>query len=147
MYVIDGRGGDSVEVDSSTLHDPEKFSMACMEQINKPLMPVGKIIWRKMLTKLFASIKEEKAPDSSKIDVQIKELLGDFINKAPGKKIEDIKRGLPFTEDEFTYFKFSPKRNFSNEFNSNQPNNFKGNSNNANSNINLFSSYILINYK
>jgi hypothetical protein len=98
--------GDSVEVDSSTLHDPEKFSMACMEQINKPLMPVGKIIWRKMLTKLFASIKEEKAPDSSKIDVQIKELLGDFINKAPGKKIEDIKRGLPFTEDEFTYFKF-----------------------------------------
>jgi hypothetical protein len=53
--------GDSVEVDSSTLHDPEKFSMACMEQINKPLMPVGKIIWRKMLTKLFASIKRRKS--------------------------------------------------------------------------------------
>jgi hypothetical protein len=29
----------------------------------------------------------------------------DFINRAPGKKIEDLKRGLPFTEDGITYFK------------------------------------------
>jgi hypothetical protein len=42
-----------------------------------------------------------------KIDVQIKDLLADFINKAPGKKIDDLKRGLPFTEDGSTHFKFT----------------------------------------
>jgi hypothetical protein len=98
--------GDSVEVDNITLHDPEKFSVACMDQISKPMLPVGKIIWRKMLIKLFDKLTELDAPASSKMDVQIKDLLADFINKAPGKKIDDLKRGLPFTEGETTHFKF-----------------------------------------
>jgi hypothetical protein len=99
--------GDSVEVDDVTLHDPEKFSVACMNQISKPMLPLGKIIWRKQLVKLFDKLQVLDAPDSSKVDVQIKDLLADFINKAPGKKITDIMRGLPFTEEGFTYFKFS----------------------------------------
>ena len=98
--------GLSVEVDDITLHDPEKFSVACMNQISKPMLPLGKIIWRKQLVKLFEKLQILDAPDSSKIDVQIKDLLADFINKAPGKKIDDLKRGLPFTEDGITYFKF-----------------------------------------
>ena len=98
--------GLSVEVDDITLHDPEKFSVACMNQISKPMLPLGKIIWRKQLVKLFEKLQMLDAPDSSKIDVQIKDLLADFINKAPGKKIDDLKRGLPFTEDGITYFKF-----------------------------------------
>ena len=98
--------GDSVEVDNITLHDPEKFSVACMDQISKPMLPVGKIVWRKMLIKLFDKLTELDAPASSKMDVQIKDLLADFINKAPGKKIDDLKRGLPFTEGETTHFKF-----------------------------------------
>jgi hypothetical protein len=98
--------GLSVEVDDITLHDPEKFSVACMNQISKPMLPLGKIIWRKQLVKLFEKLQVLDAPDSSKIDVQIKDLLADFINKAPGKKIDDLKRGLPFTEDGITYFKF-----------------------------------------
>jgi hypothetical protein len=98
--------GDSVEVDDITLHDPEKFSVACMNQISKPMLPLGKIIWRKQLVKLFEKLQVLDAPDSSKIDVQIKDLLADFINKAPGKKIDDLKRGLPFTENGITYFKF-----------------------------------------
>jgi len=99
--------GDSVEVDDVTLHDPEKFSVACMNQISKPMLPLGKIIWRKQLVKLFEKLQVLDAPDSAKVDVQIKDLLADFINKAPGKKITDIMRGLPFTEDNITYFKFS----------------------------------------
>jgi hypothetical protein len=59
-----------------------------------------------MLIKLFEKITDLDAPESSKIDVQIKDLLADFINKAPGKKIDDLKRGLPFTEGEITHFKF-----------------------------------------
>lgn len=99
--------GLSVEVDNITLHDPEKFSVACMDQILKPMLPVGKIVWRKILIKLFSKLTELDAPESSKTDVQIKDLLADFINKAPGKKIDDLKRGLPFTENDVTHFKFT----------------------------------------
>jgi hypothetical protein len=77
-----------------------------MDQISKPMLPVGKIVWRKMLIKLFEKVIDLDAPESSKIDVQIKDLLGDFINKAPGKKLDDLKRGLPFTEDSITHFRF-----------------------------------------
>jgi hypothetical protein len=42
--------GLSVEVDDITLHDPEKFSVACMNQISKPMLPLGKIIWRKAIS-------------------------------------------------------------------------------------------------
>jgi hypothetical protein len=98
--------GKTVELDDITLHEYEKLSIACMNQISMPLLPVGKIVWRKQLNKLFSKLEELEAPESLKIDVQIKDLLADFINKAPGKKIEDLKRGLPFTEDEITRFRF-----------------------------------------
>jgi hypothetical protein len=78
-----------------------------MNQISKPMLPLGKIIWRKQLVKLFEKLQVLDAPDSSKVDVQIKDLLADFINKAPGKKIDDLKRGLPFTENNITHFKFT----------------------------------------
>jgi hypothetical protein len=108
---IDGIG---VEVDEATLHDPEKFSIACMVQINRPLMPIGKVLWRKMLIKLHQPphFEEMDVIETSKLDYQLKELLADFINKAPGKKIEDIKRGLPFTEDGYTYFKYDSLQKF-----------------------------------
>jgi len=100
--------GESVEVDNATIHDAEKFSMACMDQISRPMLPIGKIIWRKQLVKLFANVQEVKAPDSSKIDVQLKDLLTDFISKSSGKEIQDVLRGLPFSDptDKKTYFKF-----------------------------------------
>ena len=100
--------GESVEVDNATIHDAEKFSMACMDQISRPMLPIGKIIWRKQLVKLFANLQEVKAPDSAKIDVQLKDLLTDFINKSSGKEINDVLRGLPFSNKENgkTYFKF-----------------------------------------
>ena len=98
--------GKSVEVDDLTLHDAEKFSVACMNQIGKPMLPVGKIVWRKMLVKLFKDIVELDAPESSKVHNQLKDLLADFINKAPGKKLEDLKRGLPFTENGKSQFLF-----------------------------------------
>jgi hypothetical protein len=99
--------GESVEVDDATLHDPEKFSLACMNQIGKPMMPVPKHMWRRLLIKLFANLETIPAPDSSKIDVQLREILADYINKTPGKEIKDVMRGIAFTDvDGFTYFKF-----------------------------------------
>ena len=99
--------GESVEVDDATLHDPEKFSLACMNQIGKPMMPVAKHVWRRLLIKLFANLETIPAPESSKLDVQLKEILADYINKTPGKELKDVMRGIAFTDtDGFTYFKF-----------------------------------------
>ena len=99
--------GESVEVDDATLHDPEKISLACMNQIGKPMMPVPKHMWRRLLIKLFANLETIPAPASSKLDVQLKEILADYINKTPGKELKDVMRGIAFTDtDGFTYFKF-----------------------------------------
>ena len=99
--------GESVEVDDITLHDPEKFSLACMNQIGKPMMPVPKHMWRRLLIKLFATLETIPAPESSKLDVQLREILADYINKTPGKELKDVMRGIAFTDsDGFTYFKF-----------------------------------------
>lgn len=100
-------GGDSVEVDDATLHDPEKFSLACMNQIGQPMMPVPRHIWRKLLIKHFANLKTVPAPASSKVDVQLREILAEYINKIPGKEIDDVLRGIAYTDKEgITYFKF-----------------------------------------
>ena len=100
-------GGDSVEVDDATLHDPDKFSLACMNQMGKPMMPVPKHSWRKLLIKLFDNLKIVPAPSSSKIDVQLTEILADYINKTPGKELKDVMRGIAFTDKGGTsYFKF-----------------------------------------
>tara|TARA_Y100000296_G_scaffold71171_1_gene86419 strand:- start:4155 stop:4892 length:738 start_codon:yes stop_codon:yes gene_type:complete len=100
--------GDSVEVDDATLHDPEKFSLACMNQIGMPMMPVPKHTWRKLLITLFKKALEPiSAPESSKLEVQFTEILADYINKAPGKEMEDILRGIAYTDKEgSTFFQF-----------------------------------------
>ena len=100
--------GPTVEVDGATLHDAEKFSVACMEQIGKPLMPVPKHAWRKALIKLMVNAKPITAPESSKISVQLTEILSEYINKTPGRDKEDILRGVAFTDKNgMTMFKFS----------------------------------------
>ena len=103
-----------VEVDDQTLHDPEKFSIACMVQLGQPVLPVGKLPWRKLLRKFMGgNMKEiENVPESSKLDVQLRDLITDFIYRAPGKKFEDVKRGLPYSEDGNTYFKNESFWNF-----------------------------------
>ena len=71
------------------------------------MMPVPKHAWRKLLIKLFANLETIPAPDSSKLDVQLREILTDYINKAPGKEMTDVLRGIAYTNKEGdTYFKF-----------------------------------------
>ncbi len=104
IVYIDGK---PVEVNDDTLHEPDKFSKACMNQLGQPLLPVGKLPWRKMLRKLMgANMKEiEHVPKSSKPEVRLKDLLSDFIHRAPGQNISDVKRGLSYSEDGISYFK------------------------------------------
>jgi len=100
--------GPTVEVDGATLHDAEKFSVACMEQIGKPLMPIPKHAWRKALIKLTSKARPIAAPESSKIRVQLTDILADYINRTPGRDKDDILRGVAFTDKSgTTMFKFS----------------------------------------
>ena len=68
--------------------------------------PIGKHIWRKAINKLLKETIPIEAPESTKIDVQLKDLLSEYTNKIPGKDWKDILRGLSHTEDGMSYFKF-----------------------------------------
>lgn len=105
IVYIDGK---PVEVDELTLHDPEKFSVACMSQLGQPLLPIGKLPWRKLLRKLMGPNMEkiEDVPQSSRLDVQLKDLLNDFIHRAPGKKFEDVRKECAYSSDGMTYFTY-----------------------------------------
>ena len=97
---------ETIEVDGPTLHDPEKFSVVCMTELGTPLLPVAKLVWRKMLAKLMKAMDPIEAPDDTKIDIQLKELLTDFISR-DGKSIEDVFKRKPFTDSKgISYFKF-----------------------------------------
>ena len=96
---------ETIEVDGPTLHDPEKFSVVCMTELGTPLLPVAKLIWRKMLAKLMKAMDPIEAPDDAKIDIALKELLTEFISR-DGKNLEDVLKSKPFTEKGISYFKF-----------------------------------------
>ena len=74
-------GDEQVEVESAELHEPDKFSLKCLEQINQAMPPIGKHIWRKAINKLLKNVIPQEAPESTKIDVQLKEILTDYTTK------------------------------------------------------------------
>ena len=107
--------GKPVEVDRGTLHEFDKFSMEVMDQLNQVLMPIGKMIWKKLLHKIMSNkdtFKILEVPQAARLDYQLKELLGDFLNRATGKVMEDVKRGIPYTENGHSYFKYQSFNSF-----------------------------------
>ena len=107
--------GKQVEVDKLTLHEFEKFSVEVMDQMGRVLLPMGKAIWRQILNKIMSSpetYKTLEVPQAARLDYQLKELLGDFLNRATGKTMEDVKRGIPFTENGHSYFKYRSFNDF-----------------------------------
>ena len=96
---------DAIEVDGPTLHDPEKFSVVCMTELGTPLLPVGKLIWRKMLAKLMKNMDPIQAPDDTKVDIQLKEILTEFVSR-DGKDWDSILKRKPYSENGISYFKF-----------------------------------------
>ena len=99
-------GDEIVEVESQDLHEPDRFSLKCLEQINQAMPPIAKLVWRKLINKLLKDTIPIEAPESTKIDVQLKELVADYVNKIPGKDWKDVLRGLSYTEEGVSYFKF-----------------------------------------
>jgi hypothetical protein len=98
-------GEDTVEVEAADLHDPTRFSLKCLEQINQGMLPVARPIWIRTINKLLKDVIPMTAPESIKIDVQLKETLAEFINKIPGKTIQDVERTVAYTENGKSYFK------------------------------------------
>ena len=76
------------------------------------MLPVAKLVWRKQINKLLQGVIPIEAPEAIKTDIQLKELLTDFITRANGKKLEDIRKGVSFTEKGKSYFKFKSFWNF-----------------------------------
>ena len=96
---------DTIEVDGPTLHDSEKFSVKCLEELGMPLLPVAKLIWRKNLASLMKNMDETDAPDDTRVDVQLKEVLTDFVSRN-GKAMEDVLKRKTYTEQCLSHFKF-----------------------------------------
>jgi len=47
-----------------------------------------------------------EAPDDMRIDIQLKEVLTEFVSRAPGKTLSDIKKSKAFVEDGTCYFRW-----------------------------------------
>ena len=105
IYIITIEG-EEVECDEETLWNPDKFGMACMNQAEIIIDVVSKPMWRKLLKKLHEDIQHTDAPESSKLDVQIKDLFERFATRAPGKNISDVRKSKSFSENGKTIFKW-----------------------------------------
>lgn len=106
IYIVN-INGDQVDCDSETLWNPDKFGMACMDQTTIIMDAISKPLWRKHLKKLFENLQYIPAPDSAKIKTQLKEHFMSFAARAKGDKVELIKVGRVFTDNEKMFFKWS----------------------------------------
>ena len=99
--------GKPVELNTEELQKQDKFQNTCMDQINLVVPGVSKIVWTKILKQLFKNLEEIEAPESLSIKEQLRGHLEDFCtNRAMGKVKEDLNRGVPFTEEGETYFRY-----------------------------------------
>ena len=62
------------------LHDPDKFSLKCVEQINQAMLPVAKLVWRKQINKLLQGVIPIEAPEAIKDRHTIKRITYRFYN-------------------------------------------------------------------
>jgi hypothetical protein len=76
-----------------------------MYELGRPLIPVAKLVWRKQLASLMKNMATLDAPDDAKVDIQLKELLTEFISR-DGKDISAVLQSKPYTENGVSYFKF-----------------------------------------
>lgn len=103
LVTVDGK---IVQVDEVTLHDPNKFSMECMKQIYRPLPKISENKWRYQLNTLFTTKTILPAPDSTKIHIQIAEILKEYIAQGETNEDTQLDLGLVLRDNDKYYFKF-----------------------------------------
>ena len=105
IYIV-SIDGDQVECDDETLWNPDRFGMACMNQTQKIMDPVSKVVWRKLLKKLFQDIQDVPTPESAKLDVQIQDIFESYIKLSRATEIREVRIGKVWTEDGVSIFKW-----------------------------------------
>ncbi len=100
-------GGETVDVKTNELRTFDLFDEACMDQISIKLPNVSKPIWGKIISNLMKAVEEIEAPETLKYKKQLEEHLENFTtDRAAGKQKTDINRGVSWTDEGRTYFKF-----------------------------------------
>jgi hypothetical protein len=100
-------GGETVDVKTNELRTFDLFDEACMDQISIKLPNVSKPIWGKVISNLMKAVEEIEAPETLKYKKQLEEHLENFTtDRAAGKQKTDINRGVSWTDEGITYFKF-----------------------------------------
>ena len=106
-------GGKTAEVDTKTLRNFDLFDEACMEQMRTKLPNVSKPVWGKVISTLMSNVEEIKAPESLTFKKQLEEHLENFTtDRAAGKQKTDINRGVSWTDEGKSYFKFKDFWNY-----------------------------------
>jgi hypothetical protein len=70
-------------------------------------------VWSRKVSELFKSVEEIEAPESLTFKKQLEEYLENFTtDRAAGKQKSDINRGVSWTDEGKTYFKFKDFWNY-----------------------------------
>ena len=78
-----------------------------MEQMRTKLPNVSKPIWGKVISNLMKAVEEIEAPETLKYKKQLEEHLENFTtDRAAGKQKTDINRGVSWSDEGKSYFKF-----------------------------------------
>ena len=100
-------GETRIELKSEQLYNAGMFALACLDQANK-IVPVPKVQdWKKHFLKpMMANLQEVEPLQSLDPINEITSHLQDWTtNRQSARTLDDIFNKLPFTEDEFTYFR------------------------------------------
>jgi len=105
--------GERLELETDDLQIQARFKKACMEQLNMVIPRVSDRQWDTVLRVLFSTVQIIEPPESLSIKNQLEDLIEDFVvRRAQGKTRSDIFRGVPFTADGETLFRWKDLKKF-----------------------------------
>ena len=103
-----------IELKSEQLYNPGMFALACLDQANL-IVPVPKPKdWKQHFLKpMMTGLQEVEPLESLNPMNEITGLLQDWTtNRQSARTMDDVFNKLPYTEDEFTYFRMEDFFNF-----------------------------------
>ena len=105
--------GERLELETDDLQIQARFKKACMEQLNTIIPRVADRQWDTLLRVLFSAIQIIEPPESLLIKNQLEDLIEDFaVRRAQGRQKSDILRGVPYTADGETMFRWKDLKKF-----------------------------------
>ena len=105
--------GERLELETEDLQIQARFKKACMEQLNTIIPRVADRQWDTLLRVLFSAIQIIEPPESLLIKNQLEDLIEDFaVRRAQGRQKSDILRGVPYTADGETMFRWKDLKKF-----------------------------------